>query len=460
MDIFQNSILSSVQKDNIIKNSCIPGIQSHFTDHDMMLWMEKITSVNQLTQDQSTVLQEQIYNTIQSFILDKVTSDKLINLSRLESLGFDGSIIDLLYQHTCIPANNVTKKRSNRNKSTDLKFESIFMSIFLNTHGVSRPHDLISALTLSIDMQKGKNDEKMIQDKSRTRHCLTTDIHEIIKECQTNHMSSTSVQEVQSSQFNNIKKQIEETVMCKLPFDETFLTIVAQTIIEPSYATLKFEEAVSMFNFSPENEDHKNDLLSLMKSHVVNLEHNVQRLKNELYSIVLPISWCLVNSDSTVVMDILLNIMLGCDSKELRAFKETLDFIFVRNLYLSDNILLNIDLMIKENVILSTHDRNIKDCMIKVWKKMSAFVAFMGLFRLIFPTYSNITTGRVDYFNLKEEDDSHKRCIIPNTVYFHKEHYYISYQLGNNKHAVKTKSFYELFYAILSCNKTSAINTN
>jgi hypothetical protein len=456
MDIFQNSILSTLEAENVRGDAYIPGIECMYTQNDMRMWMEKISTGDRLMQQQSTHIQEQIYDTLRCYAAGSVASDKLVNIDKLEMLGFDAPFVNYLYQKTCTSHNKDKQKRDIYDHKNDIIFQNIFMSIFLNTHAVCRPHDLISALAMGIDAQKYRKNELSLHtllDPENDPKIESLGIHDVVMNCQKNHMMNSSVQNVVASQVDDIKKRIEETIMCRIPFDETFLTVVSRAIIEPKYAVLKFEEAVSHFKDFSHNEDNKCKLLGLMISQNVNLESHLQLLKKELFLITLPFSWSLADTDNTIVMDILLNVMLGCNSTAIRTFAETIEFSFISNIYLSDTILSNIDLMMKHNSLDSIEGNEISDYMIRIWKRASAFIAFLGLFRLIFPNHSDITIERVDHFNSSEvyELDKHKRYLALNCIYFYKDNFYLTIQDSNKNHCeIKTKSFYELFYQIIT----------
>lgn len=450
MDIFQNSVLSCLESKlaDCCHDDFIPGIQSNFTQNDMRIWMERISSGSQAAKQQSTKVQELIFDALHKYASGNLTCDKLINTVNLESLGFNSSLINLFYQHIC--------GYYGKHDSGDAKFQSIFMSIFLNTHGVQRHDDLINALSMSFDLRKGRkkrvsgDDEHEVEKKTEIG---SREVFDIVKKCQQNHKSNVAVQKLIASQVDDIRKQISETISSKIPFDETLLAVVSRTIVEPMYAIIKFEEAISDFEFFPHDDAHQLQLHTMMKSRNVNLDREIPVMRKELYTITLPYSWMLLNMDSTPVLDIILNVMLGCKSEIIRAFTETLDFTFVSQVYLSDIILKNIALMIMHNDLSDGDEHEITTIMIKVWKCMSAFIAFLGLFRLIFPNNGDITVGKVDNFNFYEifDTEEERRYLASNCIYFHKGFYYIVIQnKAGDIYKTKAESFYELFYQIIN----------
>lgn len=451
MDIFHNSVLCSLEDkmSQCSHDNYIPGVQSEFTHNDMRVWMEKISSGSLTAQPQSTKLQEQIFDTLHRYASGTLTCDKLLNVTNLEKLGFNAQIINLLYKHIC------GSQDKNSNNDINSKFQSIFMSIFLNTHGVCKVVDLVNALCMSIDLRKGKksvthSSERSENETTDEKECRT--IHDIIKRCQRNHHNNLAVKNIIASQIDEIKAQLEEAIFCKLPQDETLLSVVSHAMGEPKYATAKFEEAVQHFDIYTECSTHKFELNMMMKSQNVNLDSILSTLKKELHTLVLPYCWTLMDMDSTIVLDILLNVMLGCKSEIIRAFTETVEFAFITHIYLSDTVLNNISIMMKYNNLDDKKEAELVTTMVKVWKRASAFVAFLGLFRQIFPQNNDITVGRVDHFNIYEMFDSktQKRNIAENCIYFHKGFFHITFKTEHCKMLnIKTKSFYELFYQVL-----------
>lgn len=447
MDIFENSVLSSLDQKGFEYNSddYVPGIQSDFTQNDMRLWMDKVTAGTHAAQRQSTKVQEHIFNILHMYASGDVTSDKLVDVVKLENLGFNAQLINHLYKYTC-----EFQEYDNENS----KFQSVFMSIFLNTHGVFRAVDIINALCMSIDLRKRKKPVKSPDEVVIKENCTeigSLRIHDIIEKCQKNHRTNLSVQNIISSQVNDIKGQIQETIICKVPHDETFLTTVSRIVQEPKYAIAKFSEAVAGFELIEHSESHKSQLHTMMKSRNVNLETDFPVLKKELFTLMLPYSWTLTDMDSTIVLDILLNVMLGCKSEVIRSFIETVEFTFISQIYLSDTILNNIDIMMKCNNYHS--EKDIITLMVRIWKQASAFVAFMGLFRLVFPDYNNITVGKTDNFNSYEQFDTEQqeRFLAVNCIYLYKSNFYLSFKnKQGNMHKIKSSSFHELFYQILN----------
>ena len=459
MDIFENSILCTLEENIVKEESHIPGIAGKFSENDMKLWWNKRVMGNRCTQQNSTEKQERMFDILQGYASDTVPCDSLVNIDALEKLGFDQPLIRLLYQHTC--SNNEMKeniKTISQNVGST-KFHNVFMTVFLNSLGAYRPHDLINALAFSVDIKKNKSlDILSKKDISEGKASSDTNIHEIIKKCQRNHITNSSVKNILETKVNEIKKQIEDTIMCKIPNDEIFLSSVAQIIVEPKYATAKFEIATVDFVFYPNIEDHQQKLKMLMKSHTVNLQQQLQTLRKEMFLLILPFSWILPNMDCTVVLDVLLNTMLGCNTSDIRAFLETIEFTFVANLYSSDKIMNNIDEMLANNSLENIQVGNIIECMIKLWKRISAFIIFLGIFRLIFPQNNNITVGKVDHIPPYEMENTGERIIPSNTIYFHKDHFYMVIHNEDKKEfKIKSDTFYELFYQILKVNNNITI---
>ena len=451
MDIFENSVLSELEDNVVKKDTYIPGIDSNFSENDMKLWWEKKAVGDVFSQDSTTFVQEKIFDILQRYASDCIPGDKLVNTDMLEQMGLNKPLINLLLNYTCAyHEGNKDKTENLTQKSGDQKFHNIFMSIFLNTHGACRSHDLINALAMSIDIRKHQKIDTLVKNQIETDELSKMTIHDVIKKCQQNHITNSSVKNVLISKVDSIKKQIADTIMCKIPDDETFLTAVARSFVEPNYAIQKFEKCVVHHHFYPGNKIHKSKLETLMKSHTVNLKNNFQTLRKELFQIVLPFSWTLTDTDSTTVLDILLNIMFGCNAKHIRAFVETIEFTFVTKITSSDRIMKNVEEMINNNKFENAANETVLEYMIKVWKKTSAFIIFLDLFRTIFTENRDLTIGKVDHMASHEINKSGDRSISLDNIYFHKGIFYvaISNKMGSELR-LKTDNFYELFYQVL-----------
>ena len=457
MDIFKNSILSTLKKHIDDKDVHVPGIDTSFTKNEMDMWWEMKLDGSQSSQkNQSTLEQEKIFKKIKDFLSDTKSNGVLIDATGLEKMGFDLSVISLIDQY--VYSDKKTNAFYEKAGSNDSKLNQLFMAIYLNSFAISKPQDLVEILTMFVGTQQLKISKKDSGHKKQIDSDMNID--NVVEKCQNNHTNDMSVKNLLATKMDDMKKEIEETILYKVPDDEKFLSLISEILLEPQFATSRFELAVSSFlNYVPRDE-HKGELISLMKGSRVNLKDGLWTMRHELFTIALPSFLSIKNMDSSYVLDIILNTLYGCNTEMLRAFKETIDFKFISDTYHSDNIIKNVDAMVNKHTLeigeCKGGQDNTSHYMIKIWKIMSAFIVFLSLFRIIFQDYKHITVAKFDGYDIVNECQDER--LLTNCIYYYQGNYYIKLKqihVSSSCIEIKTNSFYELFYQIYKNNDLS-----
>ena len=452
MDIVQNSVISLINK-NLKRNKdvSVPGVNTEFIKSDMKAWWDRISSGGTLNDKSTSSFQDLIFSRLHNFITGSVSSDKLINMSGLESMGFSVSFVRLIYKHVNYEYDS-DKNCSNVlvNTQNQTKFNRVFLTLFLNGLAAQTPRDLVNLLAMFVEMQRQKKSDMLSKTESKSGKSVDNDsvIEDVIKKCQDNHRTNSSVLNVIATKIDDVKRDIERTILYKVPRDEIFLTTISRVILEPRYAVATFEKATRHYRFYPANMNNTNHLKAIMGGCRVNLQSDIHLMRRELFTLVLPFSFFLSNMDNAYVVNLILNVLLGYKVDVQRSFKETVQFKFIENVYSSESILENIELMVEKNKLNTSNTLPCSTFISRVWKSVSAFVTFLSLFRTIFHETKYLTVCRVDSLPASQLQIEKTR-ILPNCIYFHKNHYYISLCVKPNQYLnIATDSFYELFYQV------------
>lgn len=454
MDIFHNSVLCDLESQFKDKSIIVPGVNSKFTESDMKTWWNKIsggsgdTLSHQSHHQHSPVHdKEHMFNILQGYAANTIITDKLIDINKLGRLGFSTSIIGLIDEQIR-HAFNFTQSTTFLDQSNNMKFHAIFMAIFLNSLGANKPEDLADVLAMFVDVQKQKRVELLSKSKEYNQKEKELTVQDVIEKCHKNHVTNLCIETIFAAKIDELREEIKKVILHKVPTDEILLSTLSRVVLEPRYVTQIFENTVSSFPMFPDNVKNIDHLKSLMKGYKVNLGENLQTMQQELFTIVLPSFLMLSNMNTNAVVDIALNVLLGFNGAELRACHETCQFIFISEVHVSDKIIGNIDCMIEKNDL---RDEAHSDLIIRMWKLSSAFIAFLNLFRLIFPQNRCITVGKTDCFDSSgiSHNTMKEHKLALNCIYWHKNYFYLILKdkFGNDIN-LKTSSFYELFFQI------------
>lgn len=356
MPIIRHTNLARIIDKDIRNESYAPTIWGRYaySEEELNGWIQDDSSANNsITSRHATTL----FNKFKRYIQDPDTIEEtLIHYEHLRSSGMPVSMLDPI----------IRSMKAQRHK----KNECIFMAIYYNTIGVSRSIDAIRALSMFYDEHlsgtsgTGRRSTTAPFSANDAIPVVTLNSGEmtiervkgLVKSIYTNHTQDSMTHTSVGEEMGEVNQRLLDQLTCCRLNEETLLHEMYSSCILPKQMELLFESVVEKqkcldLDQMSEHEQTARlgislsvyDIFERMRYRMFDMSKHLISLRRHLYTLVMPNTFTIPNSDSTAMMNIIVHHILGCSASSIRSFHEVVNFKLFSEMKRSDLILKLID---------------------------------------------------------------------------------------------------------------------